>query len=382
MKRQLALVITAAAIAALCSAIPASASIGAAPPQPASGYHWGTAEQVPGLGALNTAGNADVYPLSCAAPGYCAAAGIYNTSGVPGNTHAYADSEAQGRWGTALELPGSAALNVGGDISVNAMSCAARDSCSGGGFYTDGAEHFQAMVFSEVNGTWRNAQEIPGSGSLNTGGSAIVNSLSCGAAGNCSAGGEYTVRGSHVEAFVAAQKRGKWGRAQEVPGTASLNAGGRAALNSVSCPSASNCGGGGEYTNRAHHAQAYVVSERRGRWDAARQVPGIAALGAKGSAVSTVSCASAGNCSAAGYYRDPHKHSQAFVVDETQVGELQVGSGRSRRPHPSDHAPPIRPARSGADRDRCTTNVDVDGVLGHHSPLHPPYGHTPQRKRS
>jgi hypothetical protein len=315
MKRQLALLTAATAIAALCSTIPANASIGAAPHR-ASGYRWGTAEQVPGMAELNGGAAAVVYALSCAAPGYCGAAGSYNSSLLPDNTHAFAVSEAHGRWDTTLEVPGEAALNAGGHAYVNAMSCPTRNSCSAGGSYTDRSGHFQTMVFSEVNGTWRKAQEIPGSGSLNTGGAASVNSLSCGAAGDCSAGGDYTARGRHLEAFVATQKGGKWGRAQEVPGTASLNAGDRAQVSSVSCPSAGNCSAGGEYTDRAHHTEAFVVGEQRGRWGAARQVPGIATLGTKGSAVNTVSCASAGNCSAGGYYLDRRSHSQAFVVAE------------------------------------------------------------------
>jgi hypothetical protein len=38
-------------------------------------------------------------------------------------------------------------------------------------------------------GTWGTAQEVPGTAALNIGGAAQVNSVSCGSAGNCSAGG-------------------------------------------------------------------------------------------------------------------------------------------------------------------------------------------------
>ena len=45
-----------------------------------------------------------------------------------------------------------------------------------------------------------------------------------------------------------------WGTAEEVPGTAALNAGGNAGVNSVSCPSAGNCSAGGLYddSTQAH----------------------------------------------------------------------------------------------------------------------------------
>jgi hypothetical protein len=57
---------------------------------------------------------------------------------------------------------------------------------------------------------------------------------------------------------------GGWGAAKEVPGTAKLNQGGDAELLSVSCGSAGNCSAGGDYTNKSGHSQAFVVS-RTGR---------------------------------------------------------------------------------------------------------------------
>ena len=42
-----------------------------------------------------------------------------------------------------------------------------------------------------------------------------------------------------------------WGRAVEVPGLGSLNKGGNAGVNSVSCASPGNCTAGGSYTDRS-----------------------------------------------------------------------------------------------------------------------------------
>jgi hypothetical protein len=51
----------------------------------------------------------------------------------------------------------------------------------------------------------------------------------------------------------------------------------------------------------------------------AKLVPGLAALNhGKFAAVNSVSCASPGNCSAGGYYKEAsHGSSKAFVVGET-----------------------------------------------------------------
>jgi len=60
-------------------------------------------------------------------------------------------------------------------------------------------------VVSERNGTWGTAIEVPGSGALNAGGFAGVNSVSCRSAGKCAAGGTYTDGSGHIQAFVAGQ---------------------------------------------------------------------------------------------------------------------------------------------------------------------------------
>src|SRR5690242_19475372 len=90
-------------------------------------------------------------------------------------------------WGTAREEPGTAALNQGGVAEVVSVSCASADSCSAGGSYRDSSFKFQAFVVNQVNGTWHTAIEVPGTAALNQGGNAAVRSVSCAAAGNCSA---------------------------------------------------------------------------------------------------------------------------------------------------------------------------------------------------
>ena len=216
-------------------------------------------------------------------------------------------SEANGTWGNAQEVPGTAALNTGGHAGITSVSCASAGNCSAGGYYTDGSGHHQAFVVSEVNGTWGKAEEVPGTAALNTGGSAesASHSVSCASAGNCSAGGSYTDGSGHQQAFVVSEVNGTWGKAEEVPGTAALNTGGDAYVDSVSCASAGNCSAGGSYTDSSGHQQAFVVSEVNGTWGKAEEVPGTAALNTGGDAETTrVSCASAGNCSAGGYYTD------------------------------------------------------------------------------
>jgi hypothetical protein len=128
---------------------------------------------------------------------------------------------------------------------------------------------------------------------------------------------------THATAARAAASGGTWGKAEEIPGIAALNKGGEAALTSVSCASAGNCSAGGYYTDSNGNEQAFVAGETNGTWGKAEEVPGTAALnkgGSEGPAdaqVSSMSCSSASHCSAGGYYTDGSGHAQAFIVGET-----------------------------------------------------------------
>ena len=85
------------------------------------------------------------------------------------------------------------------------MSCAAAGSCSEGGFYIDGFGHTQAFVVTQRNGRWGKAIEVPGTAALNKGGNASVTSVSCAAAGKCSAGGRYEDGSASFQAFVVSR---------------------------------------------------------------------------------------------------------------------------------------------------------------------------------
>jgi hypothetical protein len=249
---------------------------------------------VPGLGALNKGGNAEVSSVSCAAPGNCAAGGTYY-SDADGHHQAFVVSEKNGSWGTARQV--AANLNTDGRAFVNTVSCASAGNCAAGGEFSNaiGAE---AFVVSEVNGTWAAAQAVVGT--LNESGDAQVTSVSCASAGNCSAGGNFDI-GGYEAAFLVSEKNGHWGTAFNVPG---LNKATRESfLNSVSCASAGNCAAGGSYDGDPFGA--WVAREKNGVWGKWTGVPGLGALN-KGRSVSvnSVSCASATSCVAGGYYQE------------------------------------------------------------------------------
>jgi hypothetical protein len=136
-----------------------------------------------------------------------------------------------------------------------------------------GALRPQAFVVTEVHGGWRTAEEVPGTAALSKAGIAQITSVSCASAGNCSAGGTYAAgyypKGglpgweTKIQAFVVSEVHGRWRRAEELPGTAALSNRRGAQITSVSCGSAGHCSAGGSYDVSRHgNTQAFVVNRK------------------------------------------------------------------------------------------------------------------------
>src|SRR5262249_33498850 len=148
-------------------------------------------------------------------------------------------AETHGRWGKAMRVRGTTALNRGSDARVNSVSCSAAGECVVGGHYTDGDGSSQAFVESLTNGQWGWAIEGPGTAALNRGQSighagAEVTAVSCVAPAACAAGGYYASGFGSSRAFVVSETHGHWGHAVALPDTVILSTG-DARVNSVSC---------------------------------------------------------------------------------------------------------------------------------------------------
>jgi uncharacterized repeat protein (TIGR02543 family) len=300
---------------------------------------WGNAIEVPGSAALNSGDGAAVTSVSCATAGNCTVGGTYLDS--PLTAQAFVADETNGSWGNAIEAPASATLNSGGNAAVTSVSCSTVGNCAAGGVYFDGSDLYQAFVVDETNGSWGNAIEVPGSGTLNAHGNARVNSISCATDGNCAAGGKYLDGSDQYQAFLVDEKNGSWGNATRAPGTGTLNGGGSAAVYSVSCIVAGGCAAGGYYRSTSAGQQAFVASEAGGIWRNAIQVPGSAILNTHGFAsVRSVSCGAVGECGAGGVYTDSGSDAQAFVTAAGYYSLLYDGNGQTAGSAPSDGSSP------------------------------------------
>jgi hypothetical protein len=278
-------------------------------------WRWGSAEPVPGLAALNKGFSASVSAVSCWRAGDCAAAGHYTDRHH--HSQAFVAMERNGRWGRPEEVPGTAALNKGGNAQVGSVSCTRTSACVAVGSYTDKKGNEQWFTVSGRNARWGTAAEVPHPSLADAG----ISTVWC-APGLCAAGGTFTDGSAGTQAWVRTETYGGWHAALEVPGIQALSSTAvppfsspvsYSAVTALSCTSAGNCAAGGQYElgtsitdNGFPPDEAFVVNETNGTWATAEEVPGLAKFNQiawSDGDVTAMSCPSAGNCTAAGYYQ-------------------------------------------------------------------------------
>jgi len=276
---------------------------------------WPAAQVVPGN--LNAGGSVEVTSLACTSVGNCVAGGTYTDA--KDMHQAFVVTEKGAVWGSMKELAGS--LNKGENAAVNQVSCGVSPTlisvitCAAVGFYAPSAGHVQAFTATMANGTWGPAVEVPGLAALNKGGEAEAQAVSCPTAGNCSVGGEYSASASSQQVFVVTEKNGTWGKAIEVPGTAAMNTGGDAFVVGVSCVAPGKCGIAGDYHTKNHSEGVWVASQKAGTWGKAGTIPGLSYLSTGGQAeVEGLSCATNGSCGLVGDYYTMNGSQQPFVA--------------------------------------------------------------------
>src|SRR5439155_24465831 len=155
-------------------------------------------------------------------------------------------------------------------VTPPSVSCPPAGNGGPVGWYAAGAGHGQGVVLSESAGAWAAGVEAtpPAGAATNP----VVNpdSVSCASAGNCSAVGSYNDNSvpSHTQGVLLTESAGTWAAGAEaaLPAGAATDPG--VSLGSVSCPSAGNCSAVGNYADGAGHLQGVLLSESAGAWAA------------------------------------------------------------------------------------------------------------------
>ena len=292
-----AVVVTGAAIAGGVAGITTSMASAAAKPAvtAAQGGTWSAAITVPGVAFISD--------LTCTSPGNCVAVGGADII-----------AERDGVWRAPQAVPGLDALrkSMHSTISgVNVVSCSSAGNCAVagavGGRDASGTPH--VWVATQANGAWGKAHLVAG-----TAGGAI-SALSCPKDGDCTAVGSIVPgKGKAIiEApLVVSENGGTWGKPQVIA-TGSLLAYPSFRLTAVSCTRSGDCSATGEVDNDASDAsftsrRAALVTETNGTWGAPSLVPALPAPANSGdpqiadNTASGIWCQAPGDCTVAGDY--------------------------------------------------------------------------------
>jgi hypothetical protein len=248
--------------------------------------------------------------VSCASPGNCTAVGDYSDSGPRGLLL----TETGGTWATGVEAPAPAG---GTRALLGTVSCASAGNCTAVGYYSDSAGDDQGLLLTETAGSWAAAVvTMPANAAANPNSiSSFLNSVSCPSAGNCTATGIYTDSSGDYQGLLLTETGGTWATGVEATLPAGAAANPDARVGQVSCASAGNCTAIGIYTDSSGDYQGLLLTETAGTWATGIKAPLPA--GATGASLSSVSCASGGNCTAIGYYTDSSGHGQGLLLTET-----------------------------------------------------------------
>ena len=254
--------------------------------------------------------------VSCPSAGNCAASGRYFDSS--GHSQGLLQSQSSGAWAAGIEAPLPANAGANPATEINSVSCASEGDCSAVANYRDSSNNRQGVLWTESSGAW--ATGVGASLPADAPSQPFVSfsSVSCASAGDCSAVGGYVDGSGSSQGLLMTETAGTWGTGVEAGLPADAGAIPNVGLTSVSCPSAGNCSAVGTYADSSGATQGLLLTESSGAWATGLEVslPGIAAADPI-VAIPPVSCSSAGNCSAVGTYTDSSGHREGVLLSET-----------------------------------------------------------------
>jgi hypothetical protein len=279
--------------------------------------------------------------LTCVSAGNCEAGGAYTAAN--GNVEGLVLNEVNGTWTapTTILAPAGAASNS--DLTVYGLSCGSLGNCAAVGSYDDSALNIQAFVANEINQKWTSAVKVTlPSNALGTGQTALVRSVVCPSAGNCSAVGGYldnATPASRTEGFVIGEVGGSWQSASEISMTSSTNFNPYVDVNQIACSSTSNCVGVGSFIDANDVTQGLLVDQVKGTWSRGLSLtlPANASAFA-GASVSEVTCVKNASCAVLGTFNTNTGAVQGLSATESggqwlRAQELTMPPNAAINPH-------------------------------------------------
>jgi hypothetical protein len=272
---------------------------------------------LPSGAAAGSSRSTELVSTSCPAAGNCVAVGSYHDSANA--TQGLIETESDGIW-AASEAPttGLGASYVG----LTAVSCPSVGNCVAIGTYDNTSNTQQALLETETNGVW-SGSELSLASIGYSGHEMDFNAVSCSGVGSCVAVGDYSDSSSYEQAFVASDSAGTWTASKVSMSGLGAGADPSAELVTVSCPAAGSCVAVGSYIDSSNHDQGLIDTETSGAWTASRvNVSALPSVATNPSLqLTSVSCPSAGDCTAVGRYTD------ASLPDGSWQGLVLSSSG-------------------------------------------------------
>ena len=258
--------------------------------------------------------------VSCQTDTDCVAGGLFKNGS--GRDVGLIDTLTGDTWSAqAAPQPADAAANQ--DVWVKDVSCPSSGACAAGGYYENGDDRVQALLFSQApDGAWTDqATSLPSGAATGTAESSEADAVSC-ATTSCEAVGQYEDTSGRGHGLLESLADGVWtAQAAPEPGNAGSGADQGADLYGVSC-AFDGCVAVGEYEDLAGGIRALVDTVTAGAVTAAEgpQPSGAAAGSAVHGALNGVSCLSVADCTAAGFYVTTASSNDVALIDSNLGG--------------------------------------------------------------
>lgn len=273
--------------------------------------------------AVGTGQVALVRSVVCSSGGNCSAVGGYlDNNASTSRTVGFVTSEVGGSWQNATEIALTSSTNSNPYVTMNQIACASVGNCVAVGSFIDVNVVNEGLLVDQVNGVWGQGLTLtlPANASAYAGTS--VSEVACVKRATCAVLGTFNTNTGAIEGLSATESKGKWSRAQELtmPSDAATNP--HVFLygyEGIACASVGNCSLGGQYKNSAGKFEGFLENENGGTWKRAvpLALPSGALEAGKNGGVVAISCPRVGNCRAGAAYLDGTNAYQAMVVTET-----------------------------------------------------------------
>ncbi len=274
-----------------------------------SGGIW-SATEAPLPANTSTTPAAVLNSVACNSSGACTAVGTYDDA--LGNTQGLIDILSGGVWTpTEAQLPVNAAL-TGQVASLDSVACAAAGACTVVGSYTDTSTDTQGLIDTLSGGVW-----TPGEAALPSNAAAdpsvSFTSVACPSTGACAAIGDYLDSVAHDHNLIETLSGGTWSDI-EAPLPANAAADPHPVVSGLACDAAGSCTAVGDYIDNSSpmgFQQGVIDTLSGGTWSAVQAplpsnhaVPTGFPFAHPFNSLTTVTCPSAGTCTAVGLYAD------------------------------------------------------------------------------